>query len=160
MKFTRFGVYIFLVAFLFGCSGFMDEVSPPHNPPIKPSNIVGNESDYLHKGITINGKVLPGNAACTLIGCPPENPCCNSCSAPLFLVDVDATDISAGVEMRPYANIKEEFVCSGNECELSCAPMTTGKSYHIIASWQKDEQDKYYLQVYNYTDLIPGFNDF
>ena len=61
---------------------------------------------YEGRAVRVQGEVSLGVLACTKIGCPTSNPCCNRCSAGFQF----ANDIRLwGAENAPLS-------CSGNEC--------------------------------------------
>ena len=62
--------------------------------------------------ITIVGTATAGVATCTTRPCPPDNPCCNACSAAVFVSSV--TLVESACFERP--------TCVGNECILACQP--------------------------------------
>lgn len=65
------------------------------------------------RAVLICGALELGPVACTRIGCPLENPCCNACHASLRLSERIAVS-------RPTDDA--EWGCSGDECGLACYP--------------------------------------
>ncbi len=75
----------------------------------------------------ISGTVY-AEKACTLMGCPVENQCCNSCGGNIYIAEtVDSMD-------RVYVakGIDDFYTCAGTECEVSCdSPFVEGMEYEV-----------------------------
>lgn len=82
---------------------------------------VGSTSLY----IKVKARVWVGPAACTMMPCPANDPCCNACFAPLV----------AGNKKFPILLLGQgvTFGCQGSECDysLACSPMKPDAWYLI-----------------------------
>lgn len=83
----------------------------------------------LLKGQTVFVKVLakawPGQQTCGTLICPKDNPCCNTCSALLFIGDENFPIVLNGKGMA--------IGCNGNECDVfdTCSPLNPKLSYWV-----------------------------
>lgn len=81
--------------------------------------------------ITIQGRLGHDQIVmCTAEECPPDRPCCNSCSVP-FVLYVEKQHLTQGLNQSVFTEqanerteIKLEFpdgwTCWGNNCEMAC----------------------------------------
>jgi hypothetical protein len=100
--------------------------------------VVEQPDRWLNENITLQGVVGPLYTSCTEAACPPENPCCNSCTAMLALYMEDS---SLSTQPAPFTYDENEIAiglefpegggCKGNECEIACQPLQVGKSYTV-----------------------------
>jgi hypothetical protein len=83
----------------------------------------------LLQGQTVFVKVLakawPGQQTCGALVCPTDNPCCNTCSALLFIGDENFPIVLNGKGMA--------IGCNGNECDVldTCSPLNPKLSYWV-----------------------------
>lgn len=90
---------------------------PSDSEVFTPDYVISSSEALIGEEISVNAEVREGPQACSQAYCGPENPCCNSCSAPLY--------IGSGERIRLEG---ENIGCSGNNCALNCAPQA-GKEY-------------------------------
>ncbi len=75
--------------------------------------------------VKVSETVWVGSPSCSLIECPKENPCCNSCFAQLFIGDAKLPIVLLGRDTM--------FGCQGTECNIrtSCEPLEPGGRYRV-----------------------------
>lgn len=75
--------------------------------------------------IKVKARVWVGPAACSMIPCPADQPCCNACFAPLVVGDKKFPIVLLGQGVT--------FGCQGSECDysLACSPMKPDAWYLI-----------------------------
>lgn len=75
--------------------------------------------------VKVKAKVWAGSPTCSLLPCFSDNPCCNTCFAPLYI----------GSEKFPIILLGQgtTFGCEGSECDFSdhCSPLVPGSKYLI-----------------------------
>ncbi len=77
-----------------------------------------------------------GDTACTLVACPGDNPCCNTCGGSATLV---------GSEFAYLYHVTEgKLSCSGNECSVSCP--YSGRQLRLVGKVVKAWDDKLALE--------------
>ena len=99
----------------------------------------------LNKEITVQGTAVVGWRICTLIMCPHDQTCCNSCSGNLMLSgdgNITLTGSWNGTEIG----------CGGTECALTCSPLEEGKQYRVTGTW-KSSQGEYALELKNFEEI-------
>lgn len=101
---------------------------------------LNNYQELKGQSIILNGEIVQGKSVCTQVYCGPENPCCNSCSAPL--------ELRNGTEI---ALTGDEIGCSGNSCSLNCTPIK-GKIYRVEGEIQNQNGRKSF-QVSDYREV-------
>ncbi len=89
------------------------------------SYLINHSEEYINKTITIEGTVTMGPTTCTMMMCPPENPCCNSCGAQLVLYDNTSMIDTSGS-------------CGGTECNMTCSPLELHKTYKVTGIWKNN----------------------
>ena len=96
-----------------------------------PSEVFKKSKVLEGKVIKVKGTVRGGvPMACTQRYCPPEDPCCNSCSWTLWLVNENVA--GEGIQI-----VGEGAACSGTNCEAtSCWPLQLGKKYIVKGKWK------------------------
>jgi len=109
---------------------------------IELSDIAANPEEYLGKTITVTATTaLDNKVICTLMECPEEDPCCNSCAGSLYLVSENL-------------NIKllyDEQKCSGDNCGLICSPLRHNKEYTITGKLT-EEYSEYIIGVESWNE--------
>ncbi len=75
--------------------------------------------------VKVKAWVWVGPAACSVIPCPADHPCCNACFAPLVIGDKKFPIILLGQGVT--------FGCQGSECDysLACSPLKPDAWYLI-----------------------------
>ncbi len=75
--------------------------------------------------VKVRAMAWPGKPACSPLPCPPDDPCCNTCFAPLFI----------GAETFPIVlnGHGTTIGCRGNECDVldGCHPFTLSSWYWV-----------------------------
>ena len=66
--------------------------------------------------VVITGELVANEPRCTDIACPPDNPCCNTCSATLRI----------GPAMVTPSDCFAAAGCTGTTCAIVCRPPTIG----------------------------------
>lgn len=130
------GVFLLLfVSFgLSSCSLF------PISVDVTPAEVYANAGAWTGRRLTVLGKVEVISTACTLVGCPPDNPCCNRCSSRLgFRID----------EWHSLELRGEGIGCGGDSCRQDCRPMQDGRVYRITGVL--DGREVYYINVESWT---------
>lgn len=122
------------------CGGGKEEV-------LTPKEVLERKDELLNKKITVKGVAKEGLIGCTEMECPPEQPCCNSCSGSLELEKAGSKIKLTG----PYNG--KSVSCSGNECSIKCWPLTKGKEYRATGTWKRKEEN-YYLEISSFTRLL------
>jgi len=97
------------------------------------------------KKISVKGVAGEGLAACTLMACVPEDPCCNSCSGPIIL-----EGSRSFIELAQSPEKSTMFGCFGDECSLQCEPLEKGNIYIVNGVWDGEK-----LIVENYQEDPP-----
>ena len=98
---------------------------------------VAGKDDLDGRMVGIRGGELKAGTSCTKMMCPPDRPCCNSCTATMFFAanEVSITPTRAGSEIK----------CpKGNNCDVvkSC-PLKEGR-YDAIGKLVAQPIDRYY----------------
>jgi hypothetical protein len=95
------------------------------DPCTESSTIALSAAEAVARSAALDGRLVIVEAAaqvteraCTRIGCPPEDPCCNRCQATLTLDGVLPLVGSACAATEPG--------CIGDECTLVCRPSVLG----------------------------------
>lgn len=101
---------------------------------------LNNYQELKGQPIILKGEIVQGQSLCTKIYCGPENPCCNTCSAPL--------ELKNGTEILLTG---DEIGCSGNSCSLNCTPIA-GKIYRVEGEIQNQNGRKSF-QVSDYREV-------
>lgn len=91
--------------------------------------LLANPAAYDGHFVAVRGEILRRVAACTKIGCPVSNPCCNQCNAALNLFDAggDPTT-SEGVYLTENG---AGLSCSGNSCDYQNNCSVEGGDYWV-----------------------------
>lgn len=74
-----------------------------------------NPQAFHERRIEVVAAPIMGNRACTRIGCPANNPCCNRCTSSFTL----------GGDIALAGTAGNNFGCSGNECTIDAASSCT-----------------------------------
>ncbi len=108
---------------------------------LTPNEVLEQKDSLIGKTITVTGRAdISSIIRCTLMFCPPDNECCNSCSGYLVLSGEKEKITLTGT----YLNKSVE--CSGNDCKMSCYPLEKSKTYKATGLWKK-ELNEYNLQL-------------
>ena len=109
---------------------------------LSPQAVLANKDTLIDQVITVRGTVAPSMLVlCTLMACPAENPCCNSCGADLQLCENGSCITVSGDEAGLQVG------CSGNECGLTCTPVQEGTVHNISGVWRKKASNEYVLEL-------------
>lgn len=75
--------------------------------------------------VKVSETVWVGSPSCSLIECPEDDPCCNTCFAQLFIGDAKLPIVLLGRDTM--------FGCQGTECDIqtSCEPLEPGVRYRV-----------------------------
>jgi len=81
---------------------------------------------YDGKPVAVAGTVSTGPVGCTMIECPPGDPCCNACGAGLELTGPEGGIALVPGEVSPVG-------CNGNECDFlqNCTPFPPNSDYLV-----------------------------
>jgi hypothetical protein len=110
---------------------------------LSPQTVLANKDVLLNRVITVRGTATASlRVFCTLMACPEENPCCNTCGADLQLCEAGSCISLSGDE----AGI--QVGCSGNECGLICFPFQQGTVHRISGVWRKRASGEYVLELH------------
>lgn len=91
-----------------------------------------NPAAYEGHFVAVRGDIRRRVAACTKIGCPMSNPCCNTCNASLNLFDTGGDPTaSEGVYLTENG---AGLSCSGNSCDYQNHCSLEGGDY-FVAGW-------------------------
>ncbi len=101
---------------------------------------IAKRSGLINQNISVEGIAGAEKVRCTLMNCPEDNPCCNSCGGSLIL-----SDGKAGLEIRGVYEGRG-IGCSGNNCNQTCYPMERGKKY-IITGALKESYGELYIEL-------------
>ncbi len=96
------------------------------------TDIIEKKDEMINQQISIEGIAGIDKLRCTLMACPVENPCCNSCGGSLALSD-DRNSIGIRGQYEGKG-----VSCSGSECSQSCYPLERGKKYTITGTLRKE----------------------
>jgi hypothetical protein len=148
-------VALFTLAYMaFGCEHASINPEGDLSFSLSPSEVLELEEDWVGETITVEGKVMPGNLICTLIGCLEDNPCCNECSGTLDLLDTSNEYVSDGIVIRAGDGVEGSFECTGNECEQTCDPLTNNETYEVTGTLEMDDEGTYFISVESFENVI------
>lgn len=113
---------------------------------LKVSEVLERKEDFLGKEIRVKGEVSAETVRCTMVECPEENLCCNSCFGNLALKRNNGTLTLHG----KYRN--KSVGCSGNNCNLTCWPLGRGEEYAVKGILKRSRGD-YFLEFKGFSDM-------
>ncbi len=94
----------------------VDVCNLPSEATLTATEALAQRAVLADRIITIVATATQGAAVCTDRACPMDDPCCNACSAQIFLpgnLALEATECASAL-------------CSGTGCGLVCSPPTLG----------------------------------
>lgn len=100
-----------------------DPCLAPPEASVTPARAVADPS-LLGRVIEVRGRLGPGPLECTREPCGADEPCCQSCAAPMRLDDVlllrssDCRDALIG--------------CGGSNCSTTCSPPVLGGTIRVV----------------------------
>lgn len=93
------------------------------------AELLANPAAYDGHFVAVRGEILRRVAACTKIGCPVSDPCCNTCNASLNLYDAGG-DPTTGEGVYLTEN-GAGLACSGNSCDYQNHCSVEGGNYWV-----------------------------
>lgn len=121
----------------------MDASTGPAYQSVTLASLERNPAAFSGMAIEVEAEPVAGPAACTKIGCPVSNPCCNRCSAGFRIGSTPEIELSGAPG--------EAFGCTGDECNQygSCNPDFVRKPglYRLRGTFQLDAAGGRSLQV-------------
>lgn len=96
----------------------------PDVPVITLGELEASPATWHNQLVEISGQASAGPAMCTKMFCGPQNPCCNSCNAPLVFQNENGPAIALS-----------GLTCQGNECNyMNNCPYETG-AWVTVRAW-------------------------
>jgi hypothetical protein len=124
----KIGLFI-LLAIVFGVIGIFIKSQKPIRKQI-------TTDQY----ITMTGTtyLFNNHRSCTKLMCGV--PCCNNCTAPIYLIcNSDTFEIRG----KPAG---KEIICKGKDCEeLDCSPIIIGKNYKLFGIFKENSTRKIFI---------------
>jgi hypothetical protein len=118
-----------------------------------PQEVIAHGDVLLNRTITVRGTARASlRVFCTLMACPAENPCCNTCGAALQLCDAAACITLSGEETG------RQVGCSGNECDLTCSPLQQGMESQVVGIWRQRDFGGNVLELIRIQNKAPFSN--
>jgi len=109
------------------CNDAWDYDIPPLYPSMVLEDILANPDPLDGDPVAFEGPVFVGPPICTLMECPPLDPCCNACSANYQVVSDAGTIEILGGDIPQVG-------CHGNSCTFmdNCTPFPEAPADYIL----------------------------